>query len=218
MRSHWFFALGIFCTASPLSAASIVVSPGTQTALLSSTITLDLNISDLGSGSAPSVGVYDLTVTFNPAILSFSSVLWGTGLDVLSLGSLQSLTAGTGTVNVFELSLDLASDLNSLQPDSFRLFTLSFSTLSFGTTSIAIILNSLGDADGANLPVTLTNGFVTVGPESSVPEPGSAPTTLAGVLILFSLRMSPWLTSPVRRFLQITMRWPWSTDSRSSRG
>lgn len=173
--------------------ATIGISPPTQTVPGNSSATVDVNVFGLGDGTAPSVGVYDITISYDPALLSFSTVQWGNGLDVLGLGSLQSVTEGLGTVNLFELSFDLADDLNNLQSDSFRLFTLNFATLSPGTTPIGIFTSAFGDADGAEIPATFVDGTVTVdgGTSTEVPEPSTA-------LPLFSILALGWWRAEAR--------------------
>jgi hypothetical protein len=148
----------------------ITVSAGSSTLELGSNASIDFYINGLANGTAPSVGVYDLTVSFDPSILSFSSVGWGTGLDVFGLGDIQSATLATGTIELFELSLDSSSDLNAFQSDAFRLFTLTFVADASGTSPLDISVNALGDADGVSLPANIEGGSITVGQPSAVPE------------------------------------------------
>lgn len=188
MNKILFFAGALFC-ASTTFAATIFVTPGTQTVNVGSSVNIDVNLSGLGNGVTPSVGTYDLDVNFDSALLSFSSVTWGTGLDVLALGSIQFATPGTGTVNLFELSLDSVSDLNSLQLPTFRLFTLSFTTLAAGTSPVTISVNALGDADGVALPFNAIDGSLTIQETggSPVPEPSTF-LPIAIVLLGFGVR------------------------------
>lgn len=176
------------------SAGTIFVSPTTQNVPLGSAVSVDVNVLGLGSNSAPSIGVFDLDISYDPEILSFSSVLWGTGLDVLGLGSFRDSSPAFGSINLFELSFDLPDDLNDLQPDAFRLFTLNFSSLAAGTTAIGITVNAIGDVDGVSLPMTLINGSVAVGTGSAaVPEPAT------GVPLLAALALVGWASRKRRR-------------------
>ena len=150
------------------------VSPTTQLVSIGSAVSIDVNVSGLGNGAAPSIGTFDVLLTFNPSLLSYTSVGWGSGLDVLSLGSLQSETPGLGNVNLFELSFDSATDLNALQPDAFRMFTVNFMAIGTGTSDILLGVNALGDADGISITHQIGNGSVTVQDAgSAVPEPGT---------------------------------------------
>lgn len=153
-------------------ATTITVSPSTQTIAIGSPFSVDLYISGLGSGGPPSLGTFDLSLGFDSAILAFASASFGSQLDILGLGSLQFATPGSGTVNLFELSLDSIDDLNNLQLDSFALATLTFDTVGIGTSALTLNLNALGDAEAQSLSATLQNGFATVQDGASpVPEP-----------------------------------------------
>lgn len=161
----------------PIHAITISFNPVTQAVTAGSSFEVALEISGLITGAAPSLGTFDLNVGFDPAILGFSSALFGDPvlgdqLDVLGLGGNPiAVIPGSGTVNIFELSLDTADDLNSLQTDSFTLATLTFNALSAGTSSLGISVNALGDANGDPLTTDLLiDGSVTVN-GGSVPEP-----------------------------------------------
>jgi len=125
-------------------------------------------MSGLGDGTAPSLGVFDLDIGFDPAILGFNSVTFGDQLDLWGLGSWTEVTPGVGTVNLFELSFDDPSDLENFQADSFTLASLTFDTLALGTTSLDIGINDLGNAWGDPLAANVQNGSI-----SPVPEPAT---------------------------------------------
>lgn len=166
------------------SAATISVMPGSQLAVTAgNNATVDLNISGLGAGTFPSLGVYDLNVTFNPALLSFVNVNWGTGLDIFGLGSLRTVNTSSGLVNIFELSLDSAADLNALQTANLLLASLQFIGVGTGTSNIALAINALGDADGASLSANIVYGSGT-----GVPEPSSGVLLLIGGGVLLARR------------------------------
>ena len=57
-----------------------------------------------------------LLVAYDPAILSFVNVNWGSGLDVFGLGSLRTVNASPGLVNLFDLSLDTAARSTHFSP------------------------------------------------------------------------------------------------------
>jgi hypothetical protein len=152
---------------------SSVVSPG-------GTLSVDVIASDLAAGAAPSLGAFDLNVSYDGAILSFDSVVFGAGLDVLSLGSLQDVDSGmSGLFNAFELSFDTTADLNTLQPDAFTLFTVTFNAVSAGTSLLGLSVNSLSSAEGTDLAADALNGAsVSVAP---VPLPAAAWLLLSGL-------------------------------------
>ncbi len=146
----------------------IAITPSTQIVSLGTQAMADVTITGLGSGTAPSVGTFDVSVEFDPSLLSFVSASFGDQLDILGFGSIQSVLPGVGIVNLFEVSLDTIDDLNNLQSDEFVLATLTFDSLAPGTSPLTLTLNALGDAQGQALAATVENGSVTI----PTPEPG----------------------------------------------
>lgn len=162
------------------NAVTLSVIPESPTANVGSTFSVDVVASGLVDGAAPSIGTYDLDLSYNSSIASFASIAYGTGLDVLGLGSLQTVTPDTpGTVNVFELSFDTIADLNQLQHDTFKLFTLTFNAAAAGTSALGLTLNALGDANGDSVAATLQNASVVIAP---VPLPPTVLLLLSGVV------------------------------------
>jgi len=132
-------------------------------------VNVDIGISGLASGAAPSLSGYDVNLRFDSTYLSFAGVVFGdvalgNQLDLASLGSTTIYElAGIGLVNLFELSGDAAEDLNTLQADSFNLATVTFDVLNVGTSLLQLDLNALADADGNALSaVTLSAPVTTV--------------------------------------------------------
>jgi hypothetical protein len=166
-------------------ALTLGFEPASQVVSVGDPAAVELRISGLGSSVAPSLGVFDLFVSFDPAILSFGGVSFGDPtlgdqLDLFDLGSLTVVDAGlSGAVRLFELSLDSAADLDALQADAFTLATLSFDTLQVGTSALLLSIAALGDAHGAPLSAALETGLVTV-----VPEPQATLLFLVGLLVV----------------------------------
>lgn len=178
--------LSSFWIAPALAAASIHIDlhPVAQTA---GTVDLAVRISGLGDGIAPSLGAFDLDVTFDSGFLSLSDAtfgdpLLGDQLDVLGFGGnpASASLASPDTVNLFEVSLDLPSDLDALQADSFVLAVLSFGAVQPGSSALGIRLNSLADA-GGNAVAGVTTAGTTV---TAVPLPGAMALLLPGLLSL----------------------------------
>ena len=150
---------------STLSAGIITISvvPPSQSVALGSPVSVSLQITGLGNLTAPSLGAFDINLNFDPTILSFNSAVYGDPifgdqLDPTGLGNTLNFSSpGFGTVELFDLSLDSASQLNSLQPATFILGTLVFDTIGTGTSSLDLTLNSLGDADGNSLSASIQN-------------------------------------------------------------
>lgn len=190
-------AVLILCTGPRVSAATISVVPSSQSVPLGHQLTVTLQASGLGGNTAPSLAAYDIDLTFDGTLLAFADVTWGAGLDVLALGSVQVLTLGVDSVNLFELSLDGASDIKTLQPDAFVLATLMFDTLAPGTSPFALSILALADADGATLTAEVAFGSGTVTPAvSTVPEPSSLMLVVGGGGVLAVVRRRARAVSP----------------------
>src|SRR5262245_41292611 len=132
----------VLATAPAANAFTLTLAPSTQSVANGGTVSIDAVISGLGAGAAPSLGTYDLNLSFDASLLSFSGLTFGTGLDVLGLGPGEQdaqLTA-PGLLNVFENSFDTVADLNQFQPDSFVLFTLTFQATASGTATLSWVL------------------------------------------------------------------------------
>jgi len=169
-------------------AVTLAFEPLSQQANLGDPLDVAVRISGLASLAPPSLSTFDLDVTFDPAILAYTGAefgdpLLGDQLDLFALGSLSGETPALGAVNLFEVSLDLPEDLDSLQAASFVLFTLHFDALSPGTSALALSVNELGDAVGDPLVVDLVAGSVNV-----VPEPGGAQLFAPGLVLLATWR------------------------------
>jgi hypothetical protein len=171
----------LLLVSATVGANSISFNPSAQTTPVGSTVTLGLLISN----PLAQVGSYDLDVQFNPAILSPVAVAFGP-----FLGSPANSVSGTlfssGRVNLFEVSFLTPAALIALQPGVFTAATLSFITLSSGTTALTLSSNTVGDLFGVPLSPTLINGSVTSG-ASPVPEP------TAVTLVLLGLTARRWL-------------------------
>ncbi len=90
---------------------TIEVVPQSLGAGLGSTFDVDVRVSDLVDGAAPSIGSFDLDVLFDPAILSVAGVTFGSALDLRGFGTINDVDQGSaGRLNAFEVSFDLIAD------------------------------------------------------------------------------------------------------------
>ena len=146
MKRFWMFSLvfavGLCFTAGPARAISLGIEPVSQDVMLGGSAAVAITISGLGDPGAPSLGVFDLDLAFDPSILAFNTATFGDPvlgdqLDLFGFGSLTEVILGVGTVNLFELSFDFAVDLDTLQAGSFTLVTLSFDTVSLGSSALS---------------------------------------------------------------------------------
>lgn len=163
----------VFLVAAVSNAAPVTLgfSPEAVNAPVGSSIDINLLVSGLGSGNAPSVGGYDIDVGYNPAVLSPLSVSFGDPsigdqLDLWGLGSYIEVNEGADYANLVELSYDSPMDLDALQADSFTLATFRFYLWGEGTSSLDLAVNSLTDADGNILFPQLLSGSVNASPVS----------------------------------------------------
>jgi hypothetical protein len=169
------------------------VSPSSQSVTLGSQVNVSLTVTGLGNKTVPSLGTFDVNVSFDATILSFNSTAFGDSilgdqLDPTGLGNTINFSnPGSGTVELFDLSLDSASQLNSLQAASFILGGVVFDTIGTGTSALDLTINALGDADGNSLSASIQNGSANVNTASAVPEPSSL-LLFAGVAIVIVLR------------------------------
>jgi hypothetical protein len=141
------------------------------------------------------VGDFDLTISWDPSIVSLAVIAYGSQLGGGSPNSIQNApTIGAANVNLSEISLLTPAALTALQPGpAATLFTLVFNTLAVGTSPVNIALIALGDEFGiAHDLVTLQPGSITVVQDNGqvIPEPGTAVLLLTGALFASRFRRS----------------------------
>jgi hypothetical protein len=147
--------LSVICglgVCSEARAISITVLPSTQSISVGGSASVDLVISGLRNFASPSLGAFDLDLTYNLSVLSASSLTFGSFLDLGTFGSVQSFDISTpGLIHLDEVSLETSSDLNTFQPDTFTLSTLVFVGLTPGVSSIDFSFASLACPTRAGL-------------------------------------------------------------------
>lgn len=186
------FLLGIVAVtgySAPAVAVVISLDASFPSIEVGDTTTVSLSISDLADGLAPSLSAFDVDILFDPDILAFSSVTFGdpvlgNQLDLFGLGSISTETVFPGGVNLFELSLDLADDLDALQAPDFILATVSFLGVENGVSPLLLSTNTLSDADGVFLSADVESTSVTVN-AVTVSEPSTLVLLALGYLMFF---------------------------------
>ena len=195
MKMARYFLLPLLAGLSLQAQSAIIGFNPTDSAVsVGDIFDVELTVSGLGDDF---VNGFDLDVTFDTSILGYNGFTFGSGLDVLGLGSLAFDTDLITLVNVFEVSLDLNTDLDFFQADDFVLGTFSFTALAEGTSALSasappggFALSGANSADlvGADpsdpfiqflwyeLDTKLADGSVTV------PEPGVALLLVTGLL------------------------------------
>ncbi len=156
--------------------------PASQDVVLGNQAVVDVVISGLGDYSSPSLGAVDfLGIIYDPSILNISGInigdpILGDQLDIFGLGSIKGYDdSSPGVVSFYDISLDSPWDLEDYQPSTFILATLTFDTLSLGTSPLEFSSYILGDEWGRSLDATVENGSVKVvnGNVNVVPEPAT---------------------------------------------
>jgi hypothetical protein len=184
-------AAALLLAGTTAHAISLGFSPSDQVAPRGSSVDVDVVISGLGDGLAPSLSAFDLVISFDPTVLGLSGanigdpVLGGDQLD-LGQGSIPEVfDLGSGKVRLRDVSLDFLGFLDFLQPGSFTLARLTFDAMALGTSPLEIMAPPglsdpiFGDTNGDPLAVDLATGSVTV-----VPEPGTITLFLMGSVAL----------------------------------
>lgn len=166
-----------------VSAVTISVDPAAQSIPRGTAANIALRIS--GLGDTTSISTFDIVVGFDPARLAFREARFGDPavgdqLDLLGLGSITDRSIGSGSIRLFELSLDSVIDLDSQQADSFVLASIAFDAIATGASPITLTIDALGDSNGIAVPADLAPGAIEV-TGAPVAEPGT------GWLLVWSL-------------------------------
>lgn len=174
---------GTLLGAGHASALTVDLVPAAGSVAMGSTLQIDVRVSDLTDLAAPSLGAYDLNVLFDAAALQYSHVGWGSQLDLEGMGSLtleDDNSAGSGLLNLAEISYDNIAILNDQQAGSFVLFSLFFTAAALGNAQVGLDVLSLANAEGFALTADAVSGAqVTV-----VPVPAALPLLAGGLLLL----------------------------------
>jgi hypothetical protein len=150
-------------------AVSLILSPASQTVIGGQPASVDVGIS--GIGHPPSVGAFDLSVSFDPALLLPTDVSFGALLGDPGASPPEALTDfmfTPGVVEFAEVSLLSPAELDALQTSAFSLGTVSFTALGSGTVSVSFSAGVVDDAFGNKLAL--------------IPEPSTLLLLVTGVL------------------------------------
>ena len=186
----------LLLAAAQADAITIGLNPSAQNVDQGNSVDVEVAISDLGVDMAPSISIFDLDLTFEPSLLSYSGAMFGDPvlgdqLDLFGFGSLTDvIDNGSGVVNLYELSFDLAADLDDFQADAFTMVTVTFDALAVGTSALTLTLKELGDSLGDPLTATLEDGSITVRASASAPEPVTVGLLAIGLIGLQLRRRS----------------------------
>jgi hypothetical protein len=146
--------------------AKLTITPEQPGVQVGTPLTADVGFSGL---QQQLIGSYDLTIAWDPSLLSFSSLSFGTFLDAPN--SIQAFNASAGSLEVAEDSLGSLANQSGF--GSLPLFNVTFDSLAAGTSPLAFN--------------TMANGGLTVGDET-----GNAFTNF------FTFDSSVAITTPAR--------------------
>ena len=151
------------------------------------TTEIELLVSGLGDGVAPSLGAWIIDITYDSAVFSIgdTDVTFGTSLGDPDLDTFASVDASTaGIVLLDQTSFLLPADLVALQSSSFTLATLRFTGLAPGTGVFGFSFTDLADENVPSNAIALdgTLGTTMAVVSSEIPEP--ATVTLLGLSLL----------------------------------
>jgi hypothetical protein len=147
-----FLLLSMGITLNPAAAAGLALVPSSDTIVVGDSLQVDLIVSDLTAGGPPSVGEFDIDITFEPE-LALISYEFGNFLgDPNDPAETEISSDRFGPfLNLYEKSLLSPSNLDALQPANFTLATITFEAAMKGFTNIEGDLYALLDVLGDDL-------------------------------------------------------------------
>lgn len=175
-------------------AAMINVSASPTSVTVGGTVSVFFDISGL---AADAMSLYSFQINYDNSVLGFSGISFadpGSLRNELDLpeassfgfaGSVADL--GGGVLDVFGLSGNSATSLNSVQADAFRFLTLTFDTLAVSMASavrLDVGSSLFGDAfaNPLSLSFQAAGADIAVTAGGSVPEPGALSLALLGLV------------------------------------
>lgn len=181
------------CTAC--SGASLVVTPSVSSLNVGGAFTVDVSVTGLTTGAAPSLGAFQLDFVYDNALLSLDGLTFGSQLSLNGTNSLQGFIPGVGSaVAVFESSFNTSSELNDGQLGDFLLFQLALTAVAPGSSTLTLANLIMADAELVPNDIsgsfTFTGSSVTIESDPAVPEPGAlALVSLGTALILLRQKL-----------------------------
>lgn len=166
------------CSSAAHAIPIVSLVPNDLNAVQGDTIDLDLLFR---GGEGELLGAYDLSLDWDPSLLSLLSVAFDTFLDGPA-DSIAGYAIGSGSLSIFEVSLGALANQTGF--DAFRLASLTFAALDSGVALIGFSIDGvqvLSNELGIDYAEFSLNGaqVSTAPPPVSVPEPSSFALMLA---------------------------------------
>jgi hypothetical protein len=156
MKKSLVYILLLVCALPGIGCGyELFFNPAAPTVAEGDVFDIELWVSGLGDGVHPSLGGFDIELSFDDSILSFQSLQFGNYLSD-SIGSTQSHSSGPGLVALTEVSMLSNAELDTLQPAAFSLATLQFAVIQLAMSTIGFQKWDLSDGEGYSLTAELT--------------------------------------------------------------
>jgi hypothetical protein len=153
------------------SAITLEVVPSSSTVNMGGSVTADIKVSGLGDGTAPSLGAYDIDLTFDASLFTFSSVSFGDPLLGNQLDPIFGFTFASDfflvghTLSLSDVSIEDPFILDAFQAPAFILASVVFDVnQTTGVGVFSLLVNDLSDSFGGLLDSTTIAATVQVVP------------------------------------------------------
>lgn len=170
-RMSWFLVVIVLLIAPASWATTITFNPLEQEVKVGDAVFVDVTISGLGDHSAPSLGEFDLDVSYDEDVLMFYGALFGDPdgdqLDLSGYGADYDITSYEGGISLYGLSYDTPDTLDTSQAGAFILARVAFQVLGTGLSDLGVSIDTLGDADGNAITADTQNGNIHATPVPS---------------------------------------------------
>ncbi len=140
---------------------------------------VNVNVSGLGVHADPTIGAFDVTLFYDPAVLSPGTPVFSTLLNPITPCPFCQVvtTPQPGAIELAEVSLATDAQLQAAQSAAFTLVQVPFTALVSlpTTTTVSLQKNYLADGNGNLIP-------------PPVPEPATWALSFAGLAMMVAWR------------------------------